>query len=159
MRTPRQVTLVFCRDGDRVLLGTKKYGFGRGNLVAPGGHLDPGETAAQAAARELHEEVGLIVAPTDLVARGMVRFRFPSRPSWNMDTALFVAPDGAWQGTATESDEIDPRWCHLDALPLELMWDDAPHWMPRAADPAEPCVDATITYADDGTTVADVRHA
>ncbi len=32
----------------------------------PGGGLDPGETPAQAAARELHEETGLVVAAEDL---------------------------------------------------------------------------------------------
>lgn len=35
--------------------------------VAPGGTAEPGETAREAASRELHEEVGLEVSPEELV--------------------------------------------------------------------------------------------
>lgn len=156
----RRVTLCFCLDGaGGVLLGQKRYGFGRGNVVAPGGHLDPGETAAQAAARELHEEVGLVVAADDLVGRGLVRFRFPARPTWSMDVDLFVAPAGSWSGEPIESDEITPHWCELARLPYDRMWDDAPYWVPQTADPRGPRVDLTVTYAADNVTVAHVDRA
>jgi 8-oxo-dGTP diphosphatase len=39
-----------------VLLGYKKTGFGTGKIVALGGHVEPGESAAEAAAREVKEE-------------------------------------------------------------------------------------------------------
>ena len=39
--------------GREVLLGRKKRGFGRGKIVGLGGHLEAGETPAEAAAREL----------------------------------------------------------------------------------------------------------
>jgi 8-oxo-dGTP pyrophosphatase MutT (NUDIX family) len=47
-----------------------------------GGGLDPGETPAQAAARELAEEVGLVVSPQTLdgpVWRQVIRFPFGGR--------------------------------------------------------------------------------
>lgn len=44
--------------GSEVLLGRKKRGLGAGNITGVGGHVEPGETASQAAARELKEETG-----------------------------------------------------------------------------------------------------
>ncbi|MEE6256932.1 NUDIX hydrolase [Plantactinospora sonchi] len=60
--------LVFDRTG-RVLLLRSRFGTGEPGpgaahyWLVPGGGVDEGESLAQAAARELHEEVGLLVAP------------------------------------------------------------------------------------------------
>jgi mutator protein MutT len=45
----------------------------------PGGKIDPGETAREAAARELHEEVGIVVEPTalgEVIGTEDVTYRF-----------------------------------------------------------------------------------
>jgi 8-oxo-dGTP pyrophosphatase MutT (NUDIX family) len=73
--------------------------------VTPGGGLDPGESPAEGAARELFEETGLRVAPAELgerVYRNVVEFSFDGRayrqeqdfyllrvPSWEVDTSNF----------------------------------------------------------------------
>src|SRR5690606_35719932 len=49
--------------GTEVLLGRKKFGLGEGNLVGPGGKLDPGESPADAAVREVFEEVSISIRP------------------------------------------------------------------------------------------------
>ena len=49
-------TLVFVFRGDEVLLINKKRGLGKGKVNGPGGKVDPGETALQAAIRELEEK-------------------------------------------------------------------------------------------------------
>jgi 8-oxo-dGTP pyrophosphatase MutT (NUDIX family) len=56
----REAARVLLLDGsDRALLIAHLPGDGRRVWTAPGGGLEPGETHAQAAARELHEELGI----------------------------------------------------------------------------------------------------
>ena len=51
--------ILFVLDGDQILLIDKKRGLGHGKVNGPGGRLEPGESAYQAAVRETREEVGL----------------------------------------------------------------------------------------------------
>ena len=60
------LTLVLLREGDRVLLGMKKRGFGAGKWNGFGGKLEPGESVVEAAAREVREECGFTVNTSDL---------------------------------------------------------------------------------------------
>lgn len=138
-------------DGtDEVLLGYKKRGFGTGKVVGLGGHLEPGESAAQAAAREVKEESGLCVAPGSLALVAHLTFLFPARPSWDMDVEIFAAAD--WAGEPAESGEIRPQWFPVAALPFDRMWQDAAHWLPRVL--AGERLTATFTYSGDNETVA-----
>lgn len=126
------VTLCFLlRDapaGQEVLLGVKKTGFGSGKVVGVGGHLEAGESAAEAVCREVAEEVSVIVAPADLVPAGTVEFIFPAQPDWDMSTTVFLAR--TWSGEPAESPEIAPEWHRVSELPHERMWADAEHWLP-----------------------------
>jgi 8-oxo-dGTP diphosphatase len=138
-------------DGAReVLLGRKKTGFGTGKIVALGGHVELGESAAEAAARETKEESGIRVTPGSLTLAAHVTFLFPSRPAWDMTTEIFTAAD--WDGDAAETEEIRPEWFPVTALPYGQMWSDAPHWLPRVL--AGDRLRATFSYAADNETVA-----
>ncbi|MWB98032.1 8-oxo-dGTP diphosphatase [Agromyces seonyuensis] len=112
----------------RVLLGRKREGLGAGRLVGPGGKLEPGETPVQAAVREVREEVGLELDPAHLEARGRLTYTFPTRHAWSQESHVFVCRTSA--GEATPSDELDPEWFDLDAVPYADMWDDAARWLP-----------------------------
>ena len=105
---------------------------------------------AAAAAREVKEESGIRVAEDALTEAAQLTFLFPERPSWDMDVAIFTSAD--FSGEATESEEIRPQWFPVTALPLDRMWDDGKHWLPRVL--AGERLRATFSYAPDNETVA-----
>jgi 8-oxo-dGTP diphosphatase len=133
-----------------VLLGHKKTGLGTGKVVGLGGHVEPGESAAEAAVREVKEESGLCVPQAALTEAAHVTFLFPAQPSWDMDVVVFTG--AGWSGQPEESDEIRPQWFPVAALPFGRMWDDAPRWLPRVL--AGEHIRATFSYAADNETVA-----
>lgn len=112
----------------QVLLGLKKRGLGAGRFVGLGGKFEPGESAEQAAVREIEEESSVVVAASALDRRGDLHYRFPHRPDWSQRSTVFVGT--SWQGVPAPSDELDPEWFDVEQLPLDDMWDDAKHWLP-----------------------------
>ena len=152
------VTLCFllrdCPSGTEVLLGLKRTGFCIGKIVGIGGHVEPGESDAEAVVREVWEEVGLEVRQEDLAHAGVVEFIFPARPEWNMSCRLFTARK--WSGEAAESREISPEWFRVKALPLHRMWQDAEHWLPPAL--AGETIDVVVVLNEDNETVASIRY-
>jgi 8-oxo-dGTP diphosphatase len=82
---PRLAALAVTLRGDDVLLVRRRNPPDAGLWGFPGGHVDPGETALQAAARELAEETGVTATPhryldnVDLILRdddGHLRYHF-----------------------------------------------------------------------------------
>jgi 8-oxo-dGTP diphosphatase len=140
-------------DAQTVLLGRKKTGFGAGKVVGLGGHVEPGETPADAAVREVYEESGLVVDPSKLRQMATVTFRFPARPEWDQVVTVFISEQT--HGEARESDEITPQWFPVDQLPLDDMWDDARYWLPQVLTGQQ--LEADIVLAADCQTVADAR--
>lgn len=137
-------------DGPEVLLGEKRRGLGTGRLVGPGGKREPGERPEAAAVREVAEEVGLRIDVADLEARGTLDYRFPFRPSWSQVSDVFVCR--RWQGEPTGSDELEPRWIPVDAVPYDAMWDDAHYWLPAVLRGGT--VSARFSFAEDNATVS-----
>jgi mutator protein MutT len=122
---PRErANLCFIIKEGRVLLIRKKRGLGAGKINAPGGKLELGETALEAAVRETQEEVGL--TPLNLEDRGLLRFHFTD--GYGLVCAVFVARD--FVGQPVETDEADPVWVSLDAIPYHEMWADDALWLP-----------------------------
>lgn len=107
-------------DAGRLLTVRKR---GTGMFMHPGGKPEPGETAVQAAARELAEEVGIVVRPQDLDLMGVWIADAANEAATDIEATVFIAP-GTWQATpAAEIAEI--RWLDISvpagaALPLDL---------------------------------------
>ncbi|MDZ7362089.1 MAG: 8-oxo-dGTP diphosphatase [candidate division KSB1 bacterium] len=117
-------TLLFVvRDG-QVLLIHKKRGLGAGKINGPGGRLNNGESAMQAAIREVQEE--LRVTPLGLEYSGELSFQFVDGLSIHVE--VFRASD--CDGEPQETDEAKPLWAPLDKIPFERMWADDRLWIP-----------------------------
>ena len=117
-------TLAFVIRAGRILLIRKKRGLGAGKVNGPGGRIEPGETPAAGAARELQEELG--IRPVDLVRLGDHRFQFVDGYS----TYVHVYRAADLRGTPVETDEAVPLWVDLDAIPFDEMWEDDRLWLP-----------------------------
>ncbi|SMH35247.1 8-oxo-dGTP diphosphatase [Rathayibacter oskolensis] len=115
-------------SGVEVLLGEKRRGLGQGRVVAPGGKLEPGESAERAAVRELAEEVGLIADERDLEPRGRLDYHFPHRPAWSQRSHVFVCR--RWSGVVVASSELAADFVPIADVPYSSMWDDARFWLP-----------------------------
>ena len=123
---PRErANLCFIVKDGRVLLIRKKRGLGAGKINAPGGKLEPGETALDSAIRETREEIG--VTPLQVVERGVVRFQFTD--GYSLHCTVFLAAGLA--GSPIETAEAVPMWFALDAVPYSEMWEDDQHWLPH----------------------------
>ncbi len=113
------------RDGDKLLLGMKKRGFGAGLWNGFGGKVEMGETIEEAARRECKEEAGIDIH--GLSKRGVMTFIFENG-SPALEVQVFAAE--GFTGTPVETEEMRPQWFPIDALPFENMWADDPHWIP-----------------------------
>jgi len=123
---PRErANLCFVVKDGRVLLIRKKRGLGAGKINGPGGKIEPGETALEAAIRETQEEIG--VTPLAVEERGVLHFQFTD--GYSLHCTVFVAAD--FRGQPIETNEATPFWFAFDAIPFSEMWEDDQHWLPQ----------------------------
>lgn len=119
-----RATLLFVVEDGHVLLIRKLRGLGAGKINGPGGRLEPDETPAEAAVREVEEEIGIV--PTDLSHHGELKFQFAD--GYSIHVWVFRA--GSYRGTPVATEEAIPLWTPIDAIPYEQMWADDRLWLP-----------------------------
>ena len=116
---PSATSLVFDDDGRALLVEDRDTG----TWVAPGGAVDPDETPADAAARELWEETGLVGRPTRILGvfggpGFVVRYRNGDAVSYVMTVFECVVDSGE---PAADGDEVASLgWFGADELPAGL---------------------------------------
>ena len=122
---PRErATLCFVIRKGEILLIKKKRGLGAGKINGPGGRIELGESARDAAIRETQEELGII--PVNVKEQGELHFQF--QDGYSLHCVVFVASDCI--GEAIETEEAVPIWTPLDQIPFHKMWADDIHWLP-----------------------------
>ena len=121
-----QATLLFLIKNNQVLLAMKKRGFGVGKWNGVGGKPKDNENILDTAIRETQEEIG--VTPKNILPTGTLDFYFESKPEWNQQVLVFITHE--WEGEPSESEEMNPKWFDINALPFESMWADDPFWLP-----------------------------
>lgn len=122
---PSLRTLCIVQQGERVLLGRKKRGFGVGKWNGFGGKLAVGESIEDAAKRELMEEAGIVAQ--DLAPRGILHFSFASGLS-PLEVHIFAVT--RFLGEPHETEEMAPRWFTAATIPYSEMWADDTYWLP-----------------------------
>ena len=90
----------------------------------------------------------------DLEPRGLLTYHFPHREAWSQESSVFVCR--TWIGEPAASDELDPEWFDLAAVPLDEMWDDASRWLPDVL--AGGSVRRTFVFGADLATVVEERR-
>jgi 8-oxo-dGTP pyrophosphatase MutT (NUDIX family) len=111
---------VVVRDGEViVIVPTRRAANGSRVLALPKGHVDPGETAVQAAAREVREETGVIgEAVTEL---GETRYWYRRDGRTIGKSVSFCLFDYVGGDTADHDDEVEEvRWLGLERAEREL---------------------------------------
>ncbi|SEE31322.1 NUDIX hydrolase [Ruania alba] len=101
---------------DQHLLTVRKQGTTR--FMLPGGKVDPGETAAQAAVREVAEELGLEVPESALRPLGAYQEAAANEADTRVDATIFTAALPGEPRAAREIAEL--RWTDLRDTPTDL---------------------------------------
>ena len=126
---PRDVTVLFLRQSDKLLIAMKKRGFGKGKWNGVGGKVEPGETIEDAVVRETQEEIGVTPLKYEKVA--VLNFKFDNhKQAGDLQMRAHVYICTKWSGKPVETDEMRPKWVNLAGIPFNEMWSDDIYWLP-----------------------------
>ena len=126
-----ETTLCLLKKDDSILLAMKKRGFGAGKYNGVGGKLEKNETPEQAMIREANEEIA--VSPTKYEKVAVINFdEYYKGNKENVTFHLYLVYE--WEGTPTESDEMNPKWFKTSEIPYEQMLPDDKYWLPLILD-------------------------
>lgn len=123
------LTLCIIHQHPKILLGMKKRGHGEGKWNGFGGKVEKGETIEQGAIREMKEESGIKISKMNKL--GILEFAYQDG-SGNMEVHIFYVKE--FKGSPAETEEMKPKWFHIDEIPYNQMWSDDKYWLPMFLD-------------------------
>ncbi|MDO8144680.1 MULTISPECIES: NUDIX domain-containing protein [unclassified Isoptericola] len=137
--------LLLRREGQVLLQLRRGTGYMDGHWAAgAAGHVEPGESAVAAAVREAAEELGVRVAPTDLVPLTVQHRGIPGGPALEQRVDFYFAADH-WDGELQIREPertADLRWFPLVALPDPVV----PHELPVLRGLHDGVLPAVLTF-------------
>ena len=145
----KHATLCYLINGNEILLGLKKRGFGQGKWNGFGGKVKEGETPEQATIREIKEEMDVGLLPSNLQKVAEIDFFFSKVPEWNQKVHVFFSK--SWDGSPKESEEMLPKWFAIKDMPIYKMWNDDPHWLPHTISGKK--IKAEFTFGEDNESI------
>lgn len=125
-------TLLLLRSGDELLLALKKRGFGEGKWNGVGGKIEAGESLEQALIRECIEEIGVTPQSWQSVAELDFIQDAETDDPWHMYIYAYLCDE--WEGDPIETEEMMPKWFHVEDIPYHDMWGDDEFWLPYVLD-------------------------
>jgi ADP-ribose pyrophosphatase YjhB (NUDIX family) len=114
---PRVTVATVVYDGARYLLVEELAEEGRAVLNQPAGHLEPGETLIEAAARETLEETGWEVEVEALLGASLFTNRLSGLTYYR--TAFLARPVRHHADRALDREIIAPRWLGYEEIVAE----------------------------------------
>lgn len=117
--TPKEIEFLargLAISNARVLLCRSRK---HGHCYLPGGHIEPGETAAEALAREFLEETGLTITVGPFLLANENLFEQRGKPKHEFTVLFHVEhPDVTWPDTVPSlEDKLAFEWVEVAALP------------------------------------------
>ncbi|ORA34272.1 hypothetical protein BST13_17775 [Mycobacterium aquaticum] len=115
------------RDAHVLMIKRAPRGLNSGQWALPGGRIDPGETATEAALRELYEEVGLQLTEDHIVG---------ALDDFVTDSGFVITPIVAVVTGSPRLQRNPAEVQSLHRIPLDrLVSDDLPRWAPTPEGP------------------------
>ncbi|MDD2531885.1 MAG: 8-oxo-dGTP diphosphatase, partial [Candidatus ainarchaeum sp.] len=108
------LTLALAINGNKILLGMKKRGFGVNRWNGFGGKVEHGETITQGAKREIFEECE--IKANKLQKRGILTFIFEGEEK-ELKVHIYIIKK--FSGTPTETEEMKPKWFANNKIPFK----------------------------------------
>lgn len=120
-KTPGYVGIILKQDNRVLLVKRINTDWASGQWNFPGGLLEENETLIAAAAREAHEEVGVIITQTDLQLVHVMQVQ--KNESHTKDIIGFYFLATKWEGAPINNEphrHSEISWFAIDALPEQI---------------------------------------
>ena len=143
-------TLSVITFDDKIILGKKRRGFGKGLYNGFGGKPHEDESLVDCLIRETKEEAKITLFEEHLSLAGVLDFYFVHHPDW--DQQVHVYKTSSYEGIPRKTEEMVPKIFPLHKIPYNRMWPDDRLWLPPVLNGK--LVRAAYTFHEEDTLVS-----